>query len=109
MRLIFVVLTVVTLTSTLVGPVAAQEGGAAAGRYWQSRGGISATGGGMVTSDQGRYRQRGSAGEVVASSGLSGEQTDVSLGFWWRVVSDSTTGGGPVRVYLPVIIKAGGQ
>ncbi|GAB4456671.1 MAG: hypothetical protein Kow0031_37790 [Anaerolineae bacterium] len=105
MRLIFTVLTVVMMF-TLAAPVTAQEGGAATGRYWQSRGGISATGGGMVTSDQGRYRQRGSAGEVVASSGLG---AGVSLGFWWRVITEDTTGDGPVRVYLPVIIKAGGQ
>ncbi len=99
-----VLIALLTLTRP---PLASGQEGASS--YHLRRDGISAIGGEMVAGDQGRYRQRGSAGLPAAVTAGEGETLTVSVGFWWRVVADDHTGSDPARVYLPVIIKAPGQ
>jgi hypothetical protein len=106
MKLIFVVLTtVIILASTLAASVYGQEGSTASGRHWQRPGSVSVTRGEMVNSGQGRYRQRGSAGDVVAVTTLGAAQVEGSLGFWWRSTETLPGDPEPPLIYLPVIFK----
>lgn len=106
MRLIFSLLTaVMILASILAAPAFGQEGSAASGRYWQRPGSVSVTRGEMVSSGQGRYRQRGSAGDVVAVATLDEAKVNGSLGFWWRPAASQPVDPEPTLIYLPLIFK----
>ncbi len=105
MRLTFVILMVMLLASALAAPVSGQEGGAAASQIRLSRGSLSATPSEMVSSEQGRYRQRGSAGDAVAAATLGAAKVNGSLGFWWRPTERPPVDPRPTLIYLPLIFK----